>query len=64
MKVRSIFPTDDNDDGFDECIVSVEEAINIMKATAAKVKPDFKYKDDDEALNDYIVIHWAELIPE
>ena len=64
MKVRYIFPTDDNDDGFDECIVSVEEAINIMKATAAKVKPDFKYKDDDEALNDYIVIHWAELIPE
>lgn len=64
MKVRYTFPTDENDDGFDECIVSVEEAINIMKATAAKVRPDFKYKDDDEALNDYIVIHWAELIPE
>jgi hypothetical protein len=63
MKVRYIIPTE-NEDGCEEVIVSVNEAIQIQKATAAKVRPDFTYKDDDEALLDYLTIHWAQLIPE
>ena len=64
MKVRYTFPTDDNEDGFEEVTISVSEAIQIQKATAAQVRPGFVYEDDETALQDYIVIHWAELIPE
>ena len=61
MKVRYIQPAD-NDDGFEEVIVSVSEAIQIQKATAAQVTPGFVYKDDNDALQDYLTIHWADII--
>jgi hypothetical protein len=61
MKVRYIQPAD-NEDGFEEVIVSVNEAIQIQKATAAQVRPGFVYEDDETALQDYLTIHWAEII--
>lgn len=61
MKVRYIQPAD-NEDGFEEIIVSIREAIEIQKATAAKVNPGFVYKDDEQALQDYLTVHWAEII--
>ncbi len=61
MKVRYIQPAD-NEDGFEEIIVSIREAIEIQKATAAKVNPNFTYENDEQALQDYLTIHWAEII--
>lgn len=61
MKVRYIQPAD-NEDGFEEVIVSVNEAIQIQKETVAQVRPGFVYKDDNDALQDYLTIHWAEII--
>lgn len=61
MKVRYIQPAD-NEDGFEEIIVSVKEAIQIQKATAAKVNPNFTYENDEQALQDYLTVHWAEII--
>lgn len=62
MKVRYIQPAD-NEDGFEEIIVSIKEAIEIQKATATKVNPNFTYENDEQALQDYLTIHWAEIIP-
>ena len=61
MKVRYIQPAD-NEDGFEEIIVSINEAIRIQREYIAKVRPDFVYKDDNEALQDYLTVHWAEII--
>lgn len=61
MKVRYIIPSS-NEDGFEEVIVSVSEAIQIQKQTASQVRPGFVYKDDNDALQDYLAIHWAEII--
>jgi hypothetical protein len=61
MKVRYIQPAD-NEDGFEEIIVSINEAIRLQREYVAKVRPDFVYKDDHEALQDYLTIHWAEII--
>lgn len=61
MKVRYIQPAD-NEDGFEEVIVSINEAIRIQREYVAKVRPDFVYKDDNEALQDYLTVHWAEII--
>jgi len=61
MKVRYIVPAD-NEDGFEEIIVSIKEAIEIQKATAAKVNPNFTYENDEQALQDYLTVHWAEII--
>jgi hypothetical protein len=61
MKVRYIQPAD-NEDGFEEIIVSIKEAIEIQKATAAKVNPNFTYENDEQALQDYLTVHWAEII--
>ena len=48
MKVRYIQPAD-NEDGFEEIIVSIKEAIEIQKATAAKANPNFTYENDKQA---------------
>ena len=61
MKIRYIHPAD-NEDGFEEVIVSTEEAIKIQREVVAKVRPDFIYKNEEEALMDYITIHWADVI--
>jgi hypothetical protein len=61
MKIRYIYPAD-NEDGFEEVIVSTQEAIKIQREVVAKVRPDFIYKNDEEALMDYITVHWADVI--
>jgi hypothetical protein len=61
MKIRHIEPAD-NEDGFEEVIVTREEAIKIQREHVAKVRPHFVYKNDEEALLDYMCIHWAEEI--
>jgi hypothetical protein len=61
MKIHYIQPAD-NEDGFEEVIVSTEEAIKIQREVVAKVRPDFIYKNDEEALMDYITVHWADVI--
>ena len=63
MKIRHIYPVD-NDDGFAEVIVTREEAIKIQREYVAKVRPDFIYKNDEEALMDYMTVNWAEEIPD
>mgnify|MGYP003343444442 CR=1 FL=1 len=59
MKIRYIQPAE-NENGFEEVIVTREEAIKIQIDMVARVRPDFTYKNDEEALMDYIAIHWAE----
>lgn len=61
MKVRYIQPAD-NQEGYEEVIVTINEAIQIQREYVAKVRPDFVYGDDNEALQDYLTVHWAELI--
>ena len=61
MKVRYIQPAD-NEDGFEEVIVSINEAIRIQREAAEKANPDFVYDTDEDALQDYLTIHWAEII--
>jgi hypothetical protein len=39
--------------------ITEQEAIKIQKETVAKVKQDFVYKDDQQALNDFITVNWA-----
>jgi hypothetical protein len=63
MKIRYIQPAD-NEDGFEEVIVTREEAIKIQREVVAKVRPEFIYKNDEEALLDYIAVNWAEEIPD
>lgn len=61
MYVTYVVPAD-NDDGFEEVIVSVKEAIKIQKQHAANVTPGFVYENDDEALQDYLTINWAYIV--
>lgn len=62
MKIRYIQPAD-NEDGFEEIIVSREEAIRIQKETVSRIRPDFVYENDQQALDDYITVNWADIIP-
>ena len=62
MKIRYIYPTE-NEDGFEEVIVTREEAIRIQKEIVSRVRPDFTYESDQQALDDYITVNWAEIIP-
>jgi hypothetical protein len=39
--------------------VTAAEAIAQQRATAASVRPDFSYESDEQALEDFITIHWA-----
>ena len=63
MKVRYVQPAD-NPQGFEEVIVPVKEAIRLQREYVSQVRPDFVYKDDEEALQDYITVHWADIISE
>ena len=40
------------------------EAIRLQRDTVARVRPDFVYESDEQALEDYIVVHWASVINE
>lgn len=62
MKIRYIQPAD-NEDGFEEVTVTREEAIRIQKKVVSRVRPDFTYESDQQALDDYITVNWAEIIP-
>lgn len=61
MKIRYIIPCD-NEMGNEEVIVTRKEAIELQKQLVAKIKPDFVYRNDEEALEDYITVNWAEII--
>jgi hypothetical protein len=36
-----------------------QEAIEHQKALVAKVRPEFKYESDQQALEDFIAVNWA-----
>lgn len=61
MKIRYIQPAD-NEYCFEEFFITREEAISRMKASAKFAKPDFVYESDERALEDFINIHWADVI--
>jgi hypothetical protein len=61
MKIRYIQPAD-NEQYFEEIIITREEAITKMKASAKFAKPDFVYESDESALEDFISIYWADVI--
>jgi hypothetical protein len=63
VKIRYIEPAE-NPDGYAEVTVSREEAIRLQRDTVARVRPDFVYESDEQALEDYIVVNWADVINE
>ena len=63
MLIRYSKPAD-NEQGFAEVTVSREEAIRIQKEYVAKSHPHFTYQSDEEALLDYITVHWAWIVDE
>lgn len=40
-------------------VKSEQEAIEYQKSVAAQVRPEFKYNNDSEALEDFIIVNWA-----
>ncbi len=42
--------------------IKEQDAINYQKRAAAKARPDFFYKDDKDALMDFMTIHWAHMV--
>lgn len=42
--------------------ISTKDAINRQRYTAALDRPGFVYQSDDEALDDFIAVHWATLV--
>jgi len=42
--------------------ITVATAIRFQKAAAARINKNFVYKSDEEALEDFLVVHWAKLI--
>lgn len=47
------------EDGEATVIITVREAVSKQKAAAASSRPDFIYASDQEALDDFMSIHWA-----
>jgi hypothetical protein len=46
----------------DVCVelrVTVEDAIKSQRVHVAKYRPDFTYESDDQALQDFITVHWG-----
>jgi len=58
MKIKYQQPSP-NTNEVEEIILTREEAIRIQREYVAKVRPDFTYKSDEEALEDYITVNWA-----
>ena len=47
---------------YGSCIVrelTVEEAIGKQRTAAASVRPGFVYESDEQALDDFVTVHWA-----
>lgn len=44
------------------CRVSVKTAIATQRYTGAQAKQGFVYATDQEALDDFITVHWARVI--
>ena len=61
MKISYIQPVD-NEQYFEKIIITREEAIAKMKASAKFAKTDFVYESDERALEDFINIYWADVI--
>ncbi len=47
--------------GICEVTLTKEEAIKIQKSSAAEIN-HFVYDNDDKALEDFIAVHWAQII--
>lgn len=44
------------------CRVLRETAIATQKVLTEKAKPGFIYETDEQALDDFVVVHWAKII--
>jgi hypothetical protein len=40
---------------------TIEKAVAAQKEAAARVHPNFKYESDEQALSDFLVVHWADV---
>jgi hypothetical protein len=58
--VRWIEPSEDG--GHLVLDMSIDKAIAFQKEFVKERRPDFVYKNDDDALYDFVAIHWAELL--
>ena len=44
------------------CCVPESTAIAAQKAAAAQIRAGFVYPNDEEALMDFVVVHWAQFV--
>lgn len=45
-----------------EVTISREDAIRIQREAVARSHPEFNYSSDEQALEDFMTIHWAWLV--
>ena len=60
--VKWVEPYDSDANGCVELRMTVEDVIKCQRAHVALVRPDFKYESDEQALQDFITVHWGEII--
>lgn len=63
--VKWIEPLGDGSKGHIDCRAKAEEIIQFMKEEYQqqfKDHPNYPYKSDEDALMDFVVIHWAEIV--
>lgn len=63
-KVTWFEPTSGEDSTPIERTLTEAEAINQQRETARKARPGYEYKTDEEALDDFLIVHWATLSDE
>lgn len=62
--VKWIEPYDADANGCMEIRMTVEDVIKCQRARVAQVKPEFVYESDEQALFDFIAVHWASVVEE
>lgn len=45
------------------CRVRPEVAIAVSKRTAGMINPDYVYESDQDAFEDFVIVHWAYIEP-
>jgi hypothetical protein len=53
----------DNPDSYKICTISEADAIEKQRKFVSHFRPDFQYKDDQQALDDFIAVNWATYTP-
>lgn len=43
-------------------MISKEEAIKRQIETVKRLRPSFSYENNDDALEDFLTVHWAEVV--